>query len=131
MNSMPVRLALWSLAMFSFNALADAALTYQQVCAACHGQGVAGAPKMGDANAWKKLIAEGQVPLTSDGYVGVRAMPPKGGKADLSLADFAGAVVYMANQSGAKWKDPDADLIKKMEARVAQKTKAKPTTAKP
>jgi hypothetical protein len=77
------------------------------------------------------LIAEGQVPLTADGYMGVRAMPAKGGKADLSVADFAEAVVYMANQSGANWKAPDADMLKKMEARIAQKSKAKSGNAKP
>lgn len=120
-----------SLSCLGATARADGASTYQQVCAACHGQGVAGAPKAGDTKAWKKLIAEGQVPLTADGYMGVRAMPAKGGKADLSVADFAEAVVYMANQSGANWKSPDADMLKKMEARIAQKSKAKANSAKP
>ena len=77
------------------------------------------------------MIAEGQVPLTADGYMGVRAMPAKGSKADLSVADFAEAVVYMANQSGANWKAPDAEMLKKMEARIAQKSKAKAGNAKP
>ena len=75
---------------------------YQQVCAACHAEGVAGAPKVGDAKKWAPLIAEGQVILTAHGYVGIRAMPAKGGKPDLSLKDFAGALVHMVNQSGGK-----------------------------
>ena len=131
MNAITVTLLALSLSSLGSTARADGANTYQQVCAACHGQGVAGAPKAGDAKAWKKLIAEGQVPLTADGYMGVRAMPAKGGKADLSVADFAEAVVYLANQSGANWKAPDADMLKKMEARVAQKAKAKASSAKP
>ena len=131
MNAITVTLLALSLSSLGSAALADGANTYQQVCSACHGQGVAGAPKAGDTKAWKKLIAEGQVPLTADGYMGVRAMPAKGGKADLSVADFAEAVVYMANQSGANWKAPDADMLKKMEARIAQKAKAKANSAKP
>ena len=131
MNALPATLFALSIGFWSATACADGAGTYQQVCAVCHGQGVAGAPKAGDAKAWKKLIAEGQVPLTSDGYMGVRAMPARGGKADLGLAEFAEAVVYMANQSGANWKAPDAEMLKKMEARVAHKTKAKAGNAKP
>ena len=131
MNSLPAALLAFSFSLMSATAWADGQSTYQQVCAVCHGQGAAGAPKAGDAKAWKKLIAEGQVPLTADGYMGVRAMPAKGGKADLGLADFAEAVVYMANQSGANWKAADADMLKKMEARIAQKNKAKAGNAKP
>jgi cytochrome c5 len=131
MNSLPAALLVFSFSLISATAWADGQITYQQVCAVCHGQGVAGAPKAGDAKAWKKLIAEGQVPLTADGYMGVRAMPAKGGKADLSVADFAEAVVYMANQSGANWKAPDTEMLKKMEARIAQKSKAKAGNAKP
>jgi len=37
----------------------------------------------------------------------------------------------MANQSGANWKAPDAEMLKKMESRIAQKTKAKANSAKP
>ena len=131
MNAISVTLLALSLSSLSFTAHADGSGTYQQVCSVCHGQGVAGAPKAGDTKAWKKLIAEGQVPLTADGYMGVRAMPAKGGKADLSVADFAEAVVYMANQSGANWKAPEAEMLKKIEARIAQKTKAKASSAKP
>ena len=57
---------------------------YQQVCSVCHAAGVAGAPKVGDTKKWAPLIAEGQVILTAHGYVGIRAMPAKGGKPELS-----------------------------------------------
>jgi cytochrome c5 len=99
--------------------------TFQAVCATCHAQGLAGAPKVGDAKAWGKLIKEGQVNLTADGYMGVRAMPARGGRADLSVPDFANAVVYMANQSGGKWQTPDEAMLKKINARIDKRSAAK------
>ncbi|MFN3630957.1 MAG: c-type cytochrome [Casimicrobiaceae bacterium] len=107
--------------------------TYQRVCQACHGTGAANAPKFGDKTAWRKLIAEPQHVLTAHGYVGVRGMPAKGGDPNLSLEDFARATAHMARAAGAKWKDPDAKLLKKMELEVkkreqeiAARTKSKP-----
>jgi cytochrome c5 len=107
--------------------------TYQQVCAACHASGVAGAPKAGDRKTWSKLIAEGQTVLTAHGYVGVRGMPARGGKADLTLEAFAAAVVHMANQAGASWKAPDErqlqairQEIEKREKQLAAKATKKP-----
>ena len=112
----------------SFNAWSNTSTgeaTYTQVCAACHAQGAAGAPKTGDPKVWGKLIKEGQVNLTGDGYVGVRAMPARGGKPDLSVPDFANAVVHMANQAGAKWPSPDEAMLKKIEQRIAKRSQAK------
>ena len=97
--------------------------TYKQVCASCHGAGVLNAPKLGDKAKWASLIAEGQVTLTAHGYVGVRAMPAKGGNPNLSIEGFADALVYMVNNSGGNWKSPDAKTIaainKEVEARKA------------
>lgn len=81
---------------------------YQSVCTACHGAGIAGAPKVGDAAAWGKLIAEGQKKLVADAMKGVRGMPPKGGNPALSDYEFERAVVYMANKSGGNFKEPAA-----------------------
>src|SRR5262245_31204968 len=36
---------------------------YQQVCVACHGQGIGGAPRAGDASAWGGRIAKGKSTL--------------------------------------------------------------------
>lgn len=95
--------------------------TYKQVCVACHGTGVLNAPKFGDKAKWAPLIAEGQVTLTAHAYVGVRAMPPKGGNPNLSIEAFSDALVYMVNNSGGNWKSPDAQTIvainKEIEAR--------------
>jgi cytochrome c5 len=87
---------------------------YQEVCSVCHETGVAGAPRFRSAADWKPLIAEGQHVLTAHAWVGVRAMPSKGGKPDLKLAEFARAVAYMASQSGGSWPDPDAATMRKI-----------------
>ena len=106
------RLVITTVIMFgASSAMANGEVTYKQVCMACHGAGVAGAPKVGDKAKWAPLIKEGQATLTAHGYVGVRGMPPKGGKPDLALEKFSEAVVYMANQSGGAWKTPDEKLM--------------------
>lgn len=87
---------------------------YRETCRVCHGPGLAGAPRPGDRPAWGKLIAEGQAVLTAHGWVGVRAMPPKGGRNDLSLEEFARAVAWMARASGGNWQDPDARLLERI-----------------
>src|SRR5690606_27939461 len=53
---------------------------YKETCSACHATGVANAPKLGDRNDWAPLIAEGQHVLTAHAWVGVRGMPPRGGR---------------------------------------------------
>lgn len=88
---------------------------YKETCFTCHAAGVAGAPKFADKKAWAPLIAEGQAVLTSHAWVGVRAMPAKGGKPDMKLEDFARAVVYMTQAAGGKWKDPDAAMLKQIQ----------------
>jgi len=111
-------------AFLSLSGLANAQSgenTYKQVCANCHGAGVANAPKFGDKAKWAPLIAEGQVTLTAHAYFGVRGMPPKGGNPNLSIEGFSDALVYMVNNSGGSWKSPDAKTIaainKEIEAR--------------
>jgi cytochrome c5 len=79
---------------------------YEQVCKTCHTPGLLGAPKLGDRAAWKPLIAEGQTMLSRTSIKGIRQMPPKGGRPDLSDLEVRRAVVYMANAAGAKWKEP-------------------------
>jgi cytochrome c5 len=81
---------------------------YNAVCVACHGSGAAGAPKAGDAGAWGARIAQGYDTLVQHAVQGIRAMPAKGGNPDLDDVEVARAVVYMANQSGAKFKEPEA-----------------------
>ncbi len=93
---------------------------YKGVCMACHETGVAHAPRFGDRAGWAPLIAEGQHVLTGHAWVGVRAMPARGGSSELTLAEFARAVAYMARGSGGSWKDPDSSLLLQI-AREADK----------
>jgi cytochrome c5 len=81
---------------------------YNAVCVACHGTGAAGAPKAGDAGAWGARIAQGFDTLVQHAVQGIRAMPAKGGNPDLDNIEVARAVAYMANQAGAKFKEPEA-----------------------
>ena len=81
---------------------------YKAVCAACHTTGAVGAPKLGDTAAWAPRIAQGYDTLVLHAVKGIRSMPAKGGNADLDDMEVASAVVFMANQGGAKFKDPAA-----------------------
>mgnify|MGYP001310971191 CR=1 FL=1 len=72
---------------------------YKQVCAMCHGGGVAGAPKTGDKAAWAPRIAQGNDVLYKhaiEGFTGQAGMmPPKGGGAGLSDDQVKQAVDYL------------------------------------
>jgi cytochrome c5 len=81
---------------------------YKAVCTNCHQAGVAGAPKLGDKAAWAPRIKEGLNELVGEAIKGVRAMPPRGGDPSLSDEEVARAVVYLSNQSGARFKEPAA-----------------------
>ncbi|CAM5200653.1 Cytochrome c5 OS=Castellaniella defragrans OX=75697 GN=HNR28_002738 PE=4 SV=1 [Castellaniella denitrificans] len=95
---------------------------FQSTCSACHGTGVAGAPKFGDKDAWAKYIKQGYEDLVKNALHGIGAMPPKGGNASLDDFEVARAVVYMANHSGANFdepKEPAAGDAAKPEAAAA------------
>ena len=77
-----------------------------EVCQTCHGAGLLNAPKLGDQAAWKPRLAQGEKTLIAHAINGIRSMPPKGGNPSLSDNEVARAVVWMANQSGAKFKAP-------------------------
>lgn len=79
---------------------------YKSSCIACHGSGVAGAPKVGDAAAWKARIGAGYSTMLAHAIDGIGAMPAKGGNSELEEFEVARAVVLMANQSGAQFKEP-------------------------
>src|SRR5690606_8354570 len=81
---------------------------YKATCAACHDSGAAGAPKTGDAGGWSARLAQGYDTVLKHAIEGLRAMPAKGGNPDLDDVEVARAVVYMANKSGGKFKEPAA-----------------------
>jgi cytochrome c5 len=78
----------------------------KSACAACHTTGAAGAPKQGDKAAWAARISTGLNSLVQSTIKGKGGMPPKGGSTDLSDYEITRAVVYLANQSGASFKEP-------------------------
>lgn len=104
---------------------------YSTTCVACHGAGIGGAPKVGDSSAWSARIAEGFDTLVSHAIKGIRAMPAKGGNPDLDDIEVARTVAYMANQAGAKFKEPEAKKLAAAPATDAMPAVPAPaTTAK-
>jgi cytochrome c5 len=66
---------------------------------ACHGTGVAGAPKLGDKADWMPRLTQGKQVLYEHaikGYTGAKGvMPPKGGATNLSDEEVRAAVDFM------------------------------------
>jgi cytochrome c5 len=100
---------------------------YKAVCSACHDSGAAGAPKVGDAAAWAPRIGQGYETLVKHAVQGIRAMPAKGGNPDLDEVEVARAVVVMANQSGAKFKEPEVKAAPAQAADAAAPAAIAPT----
>lgn len=73
--------------------------TYKKACMACHAQGMAGSPKLGDKAAWKDRIKAGKEALYTSALKGKGAMPAKGGQTALADADVKAAVDYMVAKS--------------------------------
>lgn len=78
---------------------------YEETCSSCHGAGLAGAPKLGDKSAWSSRIAAGFNTLYKHALDGFNGMPARGGNADLEDIEVKRAVIFMANQSGANFKE--------------------------
>ncbi|EPC00799.1 hypothetical protein L861_13490 [Litchfieldella anticariensis FP35 = DSM 16096] len=73
----------------------DGEAVYGRVCMACHDTGAAGAPMLGDAEAWAPRLEKGTETLYDHAINGVGAMPPKGGNPNLSDAETKAAVDHM------------------------------------
>lgn len=78
---------------------ADGQAVYQKSCQSCHASGVAGAPKLGDKEAWAPRIATGMDAMFAVAISGKGAMPPKGACMDCSDDDLKAAIEYMVSQS--------------------------------
>jgi cytochrome c5 len=76
---------------------------FQQTCSACHGAGIAGAPKAGDKAAWGPRIAKGKDTLYQhalQGFTGTAGMmPAKGGRTDAPDALVKQAVDHMVQMA--------------------------------
>jgi cytochrome c5 len=69
---------------------------YDKSCKVCHDAGAAGAPKIGDAEAWAPRLAKGMDALVASVNKGLNAMPPKGMCFDCTDADYAALIQYMS-----------------------------------
>ena len=73
---------------------------YNTACFACHGAGVGGAPKLGNAADWKPRLAQGTATLNKHALEGFQGqagvMPAKGGRVDLSDDEIIAAVKFMS-----------------------------------
>ena len=78
----------------------DGESIYTGVCMRCHGTGEYGSPKLGDRVAWQPRFHEGVDHLLDQAIDGLGAMPPRGGKDDLSDAELRAAIVYMLRAAG-------------------------------
>lgn len=76
---------------------------YDSACFVCHTPGAAGAPKFGDADAWRPRIEKGIGTLYThslNGFMGeVGMMPPKGGRPDFSNDAVKAAVDYIVSNA--------------------------------
>jgi cytochrome c5 len=66
-------------------------------CAKCHQDGLHGAPKIGDRQAWIPRLKKGLDPLVASAIHGHGPMPARGAMPDLSDQELRGAIVYMFN----------------------------------
>jgi len=102
-NAIIISSALCALVTAGPAAAADGKAVYDQACMACHAQGVAGAPKFGDAEAWAPRIEQGMETLYENSINGFQGetgvMPPKGGFANLSDEEVKAAVDYMVENA--------------------------------
>ena len=71
---------------------------YQSRCIVCHAAGLAGAPKLGDKNAWAPHVAKGKDALLDSVTHGLNAMPPMGTCMDCSQAELMAAIDYMLSK---------------------------------
>jgi cytochrome c5 len=84
---------------------------YDETCHACHEDGIAGAPRLGDKAAWGPRIAKGFPTLVGHAVKGFQGkdgiMPPKGGGA-WDEVEVARAVAWMTSRAGGSFAEPDS-----------------------
>lgn len=69
------------------------------VCAACHGAGLMGSPKLGNADDWAPRIEKGIDTLHDHAINGFNMMPARGGNPNLTDEEVMAAVDYMVSQA--------------------------------
>ncbi|MDQ7044948.1 MAG: c-type cytochrome [Sulfurimonas sp.] len=75
---------------------------YNESCKLCHATDMMGAPAVGDANAWRELMAQGKEKVIYNAINGMGGMPAKGGNDDLLPSDVKLIVEWMIENSKEK-----------------------------
>ncbi|MEM7194508.1 MAG: c-type cytochrome [Pseudomonadota bacterium] len=87
------------LSVFSPLVYGDGKSDYDTKCAACHGFGVAGAPRLEDYDSWKLRLQKGLENVQNNAINGFQGevgyMPAKGGFTELTDDQVRAAVDYM------------------------------------
>jgi cytochrome c5 len=66
-------------------------------CVKCHQEGLRGAPRIGDREAWIPRMKQGLDYLVRSAIRGHGGMPPRGGQANLTDSELRAAILYMFN----------------------------------
>ena len=78
----------------AFDGSLDGEMIYGSVCSVCHGTGAAGAPIPGSP-VWADRAGKGLDMLVKNAVNGLNAMPPRGGRSDLSDEQIQAVVEFM------------------------------------
>lgn len=73
----------------------------QAQCRKCHQDGLHGAPRIGDRDAWVPRLKQGVDFAVRSAIRGHGGMPPRGDKADLTDSEIRSAILYMYNPGAA------------------------------
>ena len=87
---------------------------YDGACLACHNTGVAGAPKLGDKDAWAVRAESGVDVLVASAKTGKGAMPPNGGSA-YSEDEMKSIIEMMLMEAGLMDAAPMAAVVETSE----------------
>lgn len=78
----------------AFDGSLDGQLIYDRACASCHETGAGGAPLMVAAE-WAGRLEKSKEELVANAITGIGAMPPRGGRRDLTDEQIEVSVAYM------------------------------------
>jgi len=130
LRSMAALVVATAMAPVTAQGQAAAKAVYDATCAGCHGPGILGAPKFGDAAAWAARGKAIDALVKSAAAGTAKGMPPKGGRADLSDAQLRAAIEYM--MGGGTTKPAVAPAVAKAPSPpAAQAAAPPPATAAP
>ncbi len=73
---------------------------YKKYCHTCHGNGIAGAPKVGNQLQWQERYDQGWPLIMQRALQGYKGMPAKGHCVKCTEQDIKDAIVYMMKESG-------------------------------